>query len=30
VTVKNVINASKDDLKKIDGIGEKIAQKLEM
>jgi Fanconi anemia group M protein len=28
VTVKNVINASKDDLKKIDGIGEKIAQKI--
>jgi ERCC4-related helicase len=28
VTVKNVINASKDDLKKIDGIGDKIAQKI--
>lgn len=27
-TVKNVINASKDDLKKIDGIGDKIAQKI--
>ena len=28
MTVKNVINASKDDLKKIDGIGDKIAQKI--
>ncbi len=27
-TVKDVINASKEDLKKIDGIGDKIAQKI--
>lgn len=27
-TVKEVINASKDDLKKVDGIGDKIAQKI--
>jgi Fanconi anemia group M protein len=27
-TVKNVINASKNDLKKIDGIGDKIADKI--
>ncbi len=28
LTVKNVINASKNDLKKIDGIGDKIAEKI--
>ena len=28
ITVKNIITASKDDLKKINGIGDKIAQKI--